>query len=46
MLLSFVLPEILLAVALLFLFTNLLKAVQLGAAAQLLGLVTFQLSYP
>jgi ABC-type Fe3+ transport system permease subunit len=30
MLLSFVLPEILLAVALLFLFTNLLKAVQLG----------------
>jgi spermidine/putrescine transport system permease protein len=46
MLLSFVVPEILLAVALLFLFTNLLKAVQLGAAAQLLGLVTFQLSYP
>ena len=46
MLLSFVLPEILLAVALLFLFTNLLKAVQLGATAQLLGLVTFQLSYP
>ena len=46
MLLSFVLPEILLAVALLFLFTNLLKAVQLGTVAQLLGLVTFQLSYP
>ena len=46
MLLSFVLPEILLAVALLFLFTNLLKAVQLGTYAQLLGLVTFQLSYP
>ena len=46
MLLSFVLPEILLAVALLFLFTNLLKAVQLGTWAQLLGLVTFQLSYP
>jgi spermidine/putrescine transport system permease protein len=46
MLLSFVLPEIILAVALLFLFTNLLKAVQLGTVAQLLGLVTFQLSYP
>jgi spermidine/putrescine transport system permease protein len=46
MLLSFVLPEIILAVALLFLFTNLLKAVQLGTIAQLLGLVTFQLSYP
>ena len=46
MLLSFVLPEIILAVALLFLFTNLLKAVQLGTWAQLLGLVTFQLSYP
>ena len=45
-LLSFVLPEIILAVALLFLFTNLLKAVQLGTWAQLLGLVTFQLSYP
>jgi spermidine/putrescine transport system permease protein len=46
MLLSFVLPEIILAVALLFLVTNLLKVVQLGAGAQLLGLVTFQLSYP
>ena len=34
-LLSFVLPEILLAVALLFLFTNLLKAVQLGTWARL-----------
>jgi spermidine/putrescine transport system permease protein len=46
MLLSFVMPEILLAVALLFLVTNLLKLVQLGTVAQLLGLVTFQLSYP
>jgi len=46
MLLSFVLPEIILAVALLFLVTNLLKVVPLGAGAQLLGLVTFQLSYP
>jgi spermidine/putrescine transport system permease protein len=46
MLLSFVMPEIILAVALLFLVTNLLKLVPLGAGAQLLGLVTFQLSYP
>jgi spermidine/putrescine transport system permease protein len=46
MLLSFVMPEIILAVALLFLVTNLLKLVPLGALAQLLGLVTFQLSYP
>jgi spermidine/putrescine transport system permease protein len=35
-----------LVVALLFLVTNLLKVVPLGAGAQLLGLVTFQLSYP
>ena len=34
------------AVALLFLVTNLLKVVPLGGGAQLLGLVTFQLSYP
>ena len=46
MLLSFVMPEIILAVALLFLVTNLLKLVPLGAGAQVLGLVTFQLSYP
>jgi spermidine/putrescine transport system permease protein len=46
MLLSFVMPEIILAVALLFLVTNLLKLAPLGAGAQLLGLVTFQLSYP
>jgi spermidine/putrescine transport system permease protein len=45
-LLSFVMPEIILAVALLFLVTNLLKVVPLGGGAQLLGLVTFQLSYP
>ena len=46
MLLSFVMPEILLAVALLFLISNLLRVVHLGTSAQLLGLVTFQLSYP
>jgi spermidine/putrescine transport system permease protein len=46
MLLSFVVPELVLGVALLFLVANLFRLVHLGAAAQLLGLVTFQLSYP
>jgi spermidine/putrescine transport system permease protein len=46
MLLSFVLPEIILGVALLLVITNLLKVVALGTTAQFLGLVTFQLSYP
>jgi spermidine/putrescine transport system permease protein len=46
MLLSFVMPEIILAVALLFLITNLFSLLSLGSLAQLLGLVTFQLSYP
>ncbi len=47
MLFSFVLPEIILGVALWLLFTNLLKSVLgLGTTAQLLGLITFQLSYP
>ena len=45
-LLSFVLPEILLAVAMLFLISNLLTMLPLGTVAQVLGLVTFQLSYP
>jgi spermidine/putrescine transport system permease protein len=46
MLLSFVLPEIILGVALLLVITNLLKFVALGTTAQFLGLVTFQVSYP
>lgn len=47
MLFSFVLPEIILGVALFFLFTNLFRSfVSLGTGAQLLGLITFQLSYP
>jgi spermidine/putrescine transport system permease protein len=47
MLFSFVLPEIILGVALYLLFTNLLRSlVPLGTGAQLLGLITFQLSYP
>ena len=46
MLLSFVMPEIILGVALLLVVTNLLTMVRLGTGAQLLGLITFQLSYP
>jgi spermidine/putrescine transport system permease protein len=43
---SFVLPEILLAVALLFVATVLTTPVQLGTTGQVIGLVTYQLSYP
>lgn len=46
MLLSFVIPETLLAVALLFLVTTLVTPLELGTSAQVAGLVTFQLSYP
>ncbi len=47
MLLSFVMPEIILGVALFLLFTNLFKdVVHLGTFAQILGLVTYQISYP
>jgi spermidine/putrescine transport system permease protein len=46
MLLSFVLPETLLAVALLFLITNVTTPLTLGTSAQVAGLVTFQVSYP
>jgi spermidine/putrescine transport system permease protein len=47
MLFSFVVPEIILGVSLFLLFTNLLKGlVQVGTVAQVMGLVTFQLSYP
>ncbi|HTG47215.1 MAG TPA: ABC transporter permease [Actinomycetota bacterium] len=47
MLFSFVMPEIILGVSLYLLFTNLFKGfVHLGTGAQLLGLITFQLSYP
>ncbi len=45
-LLSFVLPETLLAVALLFVVTTLVTPLQLGLSAQVAGLITFQLSYP
>jgi spermidine/putrescine transport system permease protein len=46
MLLSFVIPETLLAVALLFVVTTLSTPLRQGTMAQILGLVTFQLSYP
>ncbi|MGH3498896.1 MAG: ABC transporter permease [Nocardioidaceae bacterium] len=45
-LLSFVLPEILLAVALLFVATTLSTPLHLGLSGQVAGLVTYQLSYP
>ena len=46
MLLSFVMPELIIGVTLLFVFTSLFTFVHLGTKAQLLGLVTFQMSYP
>jgi len=46
MLLSFVMPEIIIGVALFLVFQFLLKFIHLGTAAELLGLITFQLSYP
>jgi spermidine/putrescine transport system permease protein len=46
MLVSFVLPEVLLAVALLFCVTSLALPIGLGTSAQVIGLVTFQIAYP
>jgi len=46
MILSFVMPELIIGVTLLFVFANLLSFVHLGTKAQFLGLVTFQVSYP
>lgn len=46
MLISFVIPEVLLAVALLFVVTNLALPVGLGTSAQVIGLVTYQVAYP
>jgi spermidine/putrescine transport system permease protein len=45
-LLSFVLPEIMIAVSLLFVATVLVSPLHLGTTGQVAGLVTFQLSYP
>ncbi len=47
MLFSFVVPEIILGVSLFLMFSNLFdNIVKLGTVAQVMGLVTFQLSYP
>jgi len=47
MLLSFVVPEIILGVSLYILFSSLLKnVIHLGTGAQLLGLISYQISYP
>ena len=45
-LVSFVLPEILVAVSLLFVATVLTTPLRLGTTGQVIGLVTYQLSYP
>src|SRR5215470_7944148 len=46
MILSFVIPEIVIAVGLLFMVTQLATPFELGTTAQVVGLVTYQLSYP
>jgi spermidine/putrescine transport system permease protein len=46
MLMSFVMPEIVLGVASLYVVLYLLKFIPLGTPAQIMALVTFQISYP
>ena len=46
MLFSFVIPEIIIGISMFLFFTYLLKVVHLGTGAQLLSLVTYQVSYP
>ena len=46
MLMSFVVPEIILGVSLFFVASSLNTPLQAGTTGQVLGLVTFQLSYP
>lgn len=46
MLLSFVMPEIILGISLFLVIRHLLTFVELGTTAQILGLVTYQISYP
>lgn len=46
MLLSFVMPEIVLGVAMFMVIAFVLKFIPLGSWAQIIGLVTYQLSYP
>jgi spermidine/putrescine transport system permease protein len=46
MILSFVIPELIFGVAMFFAFTVLFKAVHLGTLAEVLGLVTWNVSWP
>ncbi|MEO8291861.1 MAG: ABC transporter permease [Actinomycetota bacterium] len=46
MILTFVLPEIVIGVSILLIVQHLLRMVPLGTIAQLIGLTTFQISYP
>jgi len=46
MLFSFVMPEIIIGIAMFMVFTYLLKFVHLGTIAQIIALVTYQASYP
>ena len=46
MILSFVIPELIFGVAMFFVFTALFTAVQLGTLAEVLGLVTWNISWP
>ena len=46
MLVSFVVPEIIIGIALFLTFRYLLKFIHLGTTAQIIGLVAFQISYP
>ena len=46
MLVTFVLPEIVIGIAMLLVVTYLFTFIQLGTLAQLMGLITFQISYP
>ncbi len=46
MMLSFVMPEIIIGISMFMVFTYLIKFVHLGTIAQILSLVTYQISYP
>jgi spermidine/putrescine transport system permease protein len=46
MMFSFVVPEIIIGIAMFMVFTYLLKFIELGTLAQVLALVTYQASYP
>ncbi len=46
MILSFVVPELIFGVAMFFVFTRLFSGIQLGALAEVLGLVTWNVSWP